>query len=473
MAEKPMFRPLIHSFLFYQQSRKLIDIVGEPLVDDICKGDEIIIQKTDESGTYTILCIAVGLEGDNVMVLENNVSTPQVLDRSMIVFRYPSEKGPVKMEALHLNTVTIYINLHGSMNQKLLPDIPSNTVLGASVGCMISSNPTVTVVKQLRKLYTNKITDANRSYNFTTHKGADEDTLRGWIHRNKEEYEKEHSDKTIEEIEELYLHQLRSSSLRSYSYDRKYSIKEDDRVSRQGIFILHTSCIALQSAMNAMGVFVDPTLRELTTNSVDYLQRQNLLNVEVSTRLHPDGMTDDQPIPSNDLYSGILHYHNLKLSTILHFFGKFGIQHVNIVDVSCRVFRGVIVPEPMQRSISSDEKQKYSEIESTLKSIGKGGRIKKVNSMTRSYRKKSCKHQATYIGLHQWFKSEYEKLGWMVLAKSKGMHEKVRVYVHSVQRLHDHLECKIKDTMDKDRLDDLTIMFNDVKILLAHCKRDF
>jgi hypothetical protein len=87
--------------------------------------------------------------------------------------------------------------------------------------------------------------------------------------------------------------------------------------------------------------------------------------------------------------------------------------------------------------------------------------------------RKSCKHQATYVGLHQWFKTEYEKLGWMVLAKSKGMHEKVRVYVHSVQRLHDHLECKIQATMDKDRIDDLTIMFNDVKVLLAHCKRDF
>lgn len=322
-----LFRPL-NTFLFYQQSRKLIDTIGEPLVDDICKGDELIIQKTDESGTYNILCIAVRLDGDNVMVLNN--SELQILDKSSILFHYPSEKGPVRMGALHLNTVTIYINLHGSMNSQLLPDTPSNTVLGASVGCMISSNPTVTILKQLRKLYTNKITDANRAYNFSIHKGSDEDTLRSVIRRNKEEYEKEHSDKTTEEIEELYLHQLRSSTLRSYSHERTYSIKQDDRVTRQGIFILHTSCPALQTAMNAMGVFVDPTLRELTTNSVDYLQRQNILNVEVSTRLHPDGMDE----PTNDLYSGILHYHKLKLSSILRFFEKFGIHHVNILDVS-------------------------------------------------------------------------------------------------------------------------------------------
>ena len=90
---------------------------------------------------------------------------------------------------------------------------------------------------------------------------------------------------------------------------------------------------------------------------------------------------------------------------------------------------------------------------------------------TRSLKK--CKYQSTYTALHLWFKSEFEKLGWMVLAKEKGMHEKVRDYVHSVQRLHDHLFCKIQSTMDKDRLDDLTIMFQDVKVLLAHCKRDF
>lgn len=88
-------------------------------------------------------------------------------------------------------------------------------------------------------------------------------------------------------------------------------------------------------------------------------------------------------------------------------------------------------------------------------------------------RLKKCKYQSTYTDLHFWFKSEFEKLGWMVLAKEKGMHEKVRAYVHGVHRLHDHLECKIQETMDKDRLDDLTIMLQDVKVLLDHCKRDF
>lgn len=123
-----------------------------------------------------------------------------------------------------------------------------------------------------------------------------------------------------------------------------------------------------------MGVFVDPTLRELTTNSAEYLQRQNIFNVEVSTRLHPDGIDHET---TNDLHSGILHYHKLKLSSILRFFGKFGIHHVNIVDIACRVFRSVSVPEPLQRKMSWEEKEKYNEIEKILKSVGKGGTRKR------------------------------------------------------------------------------------------------
>jgi hypothetical protein len=85
---------------------------------------------------------------------------------------------------------------------------------------------------------------------------------------------------------------------------------------------------------------------------------------------------------------------------------------------------------------------------------------------------KSCKNKSTY-GLHQWFKSEFEKLGWMVLANELNMHEKIHDYMHSVQRLHDHLECKVHETKDPDRRDNLIIMMNQVKILLKHCKRDF
>ena len=81
--------------------------------------------------------------------------------------------------------------------------------------------------------------------------------------------------------------------------------------------------------------------------------------------------------------------------------------------------------------------------------------------------------EMTFCALSCWYRTEFEKLGWMILAHNKGMHEKVREYMHGVQRLHDHVECKIQTTMDKDRLDDLTILLQDVKVLLAHCKRDF
>ena len=84
-----------------------------------------------------------------------------------------------------------------------------------------------------------------------------------------------------------------------------------------------------------------------------------------------------------------------------------------------------------------------------------------------------CKNPATYVGLHMWFKAEFEKLGWMILAKKKGYHDKVETYKHSVQRLYEHLECKIRDTKDHDRKQDLMIMLKDVKCLMDHIHKDF
>lgn len=85
---------------------------------------------------------------------------------------------------------------------------------------------------------------------------------------------------------------------------------------------------------------------------------------------------------------------------------------------------------------------------------------------------RKCKYPATYAGLHIWFKNEFEKLGWIVLAKHKGYHDKVETYKHSVKRLHEKLECKVRDTKDHDRKQDLLIMLNDVNTLISHIKNN-
>ena len=66
-----------------------------------------------------------------------------------------------------------------------------------------------------------------------------------------------------------------------------------------------------------------------------------------------------------------------------------------------------------------------------------------------------------------------EELGWMVLAQSYGMTDKVAVYKSSVKRLKCALENKIKNTKDSDKIQDLRIMHHNVCILMEHVAKDF
>lgn len=86
---------------------------------------------------------------------------------------------------------------------------------------------------------------------------------------------------------------------------------------------------------------------------------------------------------------------------------------------------------------------------------------------------RKCKNDATFVWLNIWFKNEFEKLGWIVLARKKGYDEKVNAYINSVERLYHQLGCKIKDTKDHDRKRDLMIMYKDVKYLMDHIHKDF
>ena len=79
----------------------------------------------------------------------------------------------------------------------------------------------------------------------------------------------------------------------------------------------------------------------------------------------------------------------------------------------------------------------------------------------------------TYKGLQQWYKSVFEQLGWMILAKDRGMKDKVSVYVNSLYRIHMAIQQKIETTVDPDRKQDLLIMETNIKVLLAHVQKEF
>jgi hypothetical protein len=87
--------------------------------------------------------------------------------------------------------------------------------------------------------------------------------------------------------------------------------------------------------------------------------------------------------------------------------------------------------------------------------------------------KYKCKNPATFHGLNEWYENMFEKLGWMILAKNKGgMRDKIVSYKKSIDRLCEHLECKIMQVTEKDIKEDLIIMLENVQILRNHVKHD-
>jgi len=88
-------------------------------------------------------------------------------------------------------------------------------------------------------------------------------------------------------------------------------------------------------------------------------------------------------------------------------------------------------------------------------------------------RKNNHSCEATFCAIDRWYQSEFEKLGWMILAKHKGMWDKIRTYQNTLHHLKDCIEHKIKETKDFDKKNDLNIMCDNVIILLEHVKKDF
>jgi len=79
---------------------------------------------------------------------------------------------------------------------------------------------------------------------------------------------------------------------------------------------------------------------------------------------------------------------------------------------------------------------------------------------------------ATYHGLHEWHKAMFEELGWMILAKSHGMKDKITTYKNSLARLKWSLEQKLQHTMEEDRKQDLEILHHNLMILIEHANKD-
>ena len=82
-------------------------------------------------------------------------------------------------------------------------------------------------------------------------------------------------------------------------------------------------------------------------------------------------------------------------------------------------------------------------------------------------------YKTTMHGLHEWYETEFEKLGWMILAKHHGLNDKIQSYKTTLQHLKQALETKLRLLHDYDKKADVKIMWENVGLLIEHVNKDF
>ena len=104
-----------------------------------------------------------------------------------------------------------------------------------------------------------------------------------------------------------------------------------------------------------------------------------------------------------------------------------------------------------------------------------GGKTRKMRyprGEIHTYDKSGFCCEATFHSLHKWYEAEFEKLGWMILAKSRNMKDKIHTYLNSLSRLHEALTHKLSHLRDSDKQEDIMIMIANVDILMKHAIKD-
>ena len=92
---------------------------------------------------------------------------------------------------------------------------------------------------------------------------------------------------------------------------------------------------------------------------------------------------------------------------------------------------------------------------------------------SRSRKSRSPHRHYSLKGLNDWHDHEFRHLGWMVLSKHNRVNDKVVAYKNSVNRLLIAIEKEMRECASKDKLHDLQILHDNVKVLKQHIKKDF
>jgi hypothetical protein len=75
-------------------------------------------------------------------------------------------------------------------------------------------------------------------------------------------------------------------------------------------------------------------------------------------------------------------------------------------------------------------------------------------------------YETTHHGLNCWSKHMIEKFGWIIIAYTRGYHHKIDNYAMNLKDVHLAIVEKIKKTEEKDRIDDLKILKENIEKML-------
>lgn len=76
--------------------------------------------------------------------------------------------------------------------------------------------------------------------------------------------------------------------------------------------------------------------------------------------------------------------------------------------------------------------------------------------------------EVTMMGLYSWYKSLFERSGWMILAMEKGHWDSLKNFCTEIDHLLDAIQEKKKNVEERDRLEDLNILQKNLRTLHRH-----
>ena len=82
-------------------------------------------------------------------------------------------------------------------------------------------------------------------------------------------------------------------------------------------------------------------------------------------------------------------------------------------------------------------------------------------------------HICTFEGLTHWTRNMFEKLGYVILAASRGDDYLVADYIRTLSELSVALNDKIKSIKDDDKREDLHTLSDHVNVLTEHVRKEF